>query len=31
VEKGEFKIIADIGGDKWWVVLDMEETDIVLP
>jgi hypothetical protein len=30
VERGEFKIVATIGGDKWWVVLDMEEADIVL-
>lgn len=30
IEKGEFKISATIGADKWWVVLDMEEADIVL-
>lgn len=30
IEKGEFKITATIGADKWWAVLDMEEDDIVL-
>ncbi len=30
VEKGQFKIAATIGGDKWWVVLDMEPADVVL-
>lgn len=30
VEKGEFKIAATVGGEKWWVVLDMEEADVVL-
>ena len=30
VEKGEFKIAATVNGEKWWVVLDMEEADVVL-
>ena len=30
VEKGEFKIVATIDSEQWWVVLDMEEADIVL-
>jgi len=30
IEKGEFKIAANVAGDKWWVVLDMEDADIVL-
>jgi hypothetical protein len=30
VEKGEFKVIATVDGEQWWVVLDMEEADIVL-
>lgn len=30
VEKGEFKVAATVGGEQWWVVLDMEEADIVL-
>lgn len=30
LEKGEFKITATVNGEKWWVVLDVQETDIVL-
>jgi hypothetical protein len=30
IEKGEFKIAATLAGEPWWVVLDMEEADIVL-
>jgi len=30
VEAGEFKIAATVDGEQWWVVLDMEEADIVL-
>jgi hypothetical protein len=30
IEKGEFKIAATVNGEKWWVVLDMEEADVVL-
>jgi hypothetical protein len=30
VEKGEFKIAATLDGEKWWVVLDMDEADIAL-
>ncbi len=30
VEAGEFKIAATVNGEKWWVVLDMEEADVVL-
>ncbi len=29
IEAGDFKIAATIGADKWWVVLDMEPTDVV--
>ncbi len=30
IEAGEFRIAAQIDGEQWWVVLDMEASDIVL-
>lgn len=30
LEQAEFKIAATVAGEKWWVVLDMRESDIVL-
>lgn len=30
IERGEFRISATVGAEKWWVVLDMDEADIAL-
>jgi hypothetical protein len=30
IEAGEFTIVAEVGGEKWWVYLDMEPADILL-
>jgi hypothetical protein len=30
IEIGQFKISATVGGDQWWIVLDLEPADIVL-
>ncbi|VAW30255.1 hypothetical protein MNBD_CHLOROFLEXI01-3943 [hydrothermal vent metagenome] len=30
IEAGEFQVVAQIGGEAWWVVLDVEAADIVL-
>ncbi len=30
LEKGEFQIVAEIDGEKWWLVLDMEPADVYL-
>ena len=30
LESGKFKVVAKIGEDDWWVVLDMEPADIYL-
>ena len=30
MEEGKFQVVAVVGGEKWWVVLDVEPGDIVL-
>ncbi|HEU4882288.1 MAG TPA: baseplate J/gp47 family protein [Longimicrobium sp.] len=30
IEKGEFRVLATVEGQKWWVVLDMSSTDVVV-
>ena len=30
IESGDFRVVATVGGDKWWVVLDMEPADVVV-
>ncbi len=30
IESGDFQVAAMVGGDKWWVVLDMEPADVVV-
>ena len=30
IEAGEFQISASVGGDQWWIVLDVEPADITL-
>ena len=30
LEAGEFKVVAEMDGEKWWVVLDIEPADIAL-
>ncbi|GAB4373062.1 MAG: hypothetical protein Kow0042_16750 [Calditrichia bacterium] len=30
IENGEFSVVAQVNGEDWWVVLDMEAADIVL-
>ena len=30
LESGEFVVAAQVGGEDWWVVLDMDHADIVL-
>lgn len=30
IEKGEFQVAAEVGGESWWVALDMEPADVVL-
>lgn len=30
IEAGTFKVVSVVGGEKWWVVLDVEPADILL-
>jgi hypothetical protein len=30
LESGDFKVVAEVNGEEWWVVLDMEPADIAL-
>ena len=30
IESGQFQVVAVVGGEKWWVVLDVEPADIVM-
>jgi hypothetical protein len=30
IEAGTFKVVSEVGGEKWWVVLDVEPADILL-
>ncbi len=30
LESGDFQVVAEVSGDKWWVVLDIESADIAL-
>jgi Baseplate J-like protein len=30
IESGQFQVAAVVGGEKWWVVLDVEPADIVM-
>jgi hypothetical protein len=30
IEAGTFQVVSMVGGDKWWVVLDVEPADILL-
>jgi len=30
IESGDFRVVATVGGDQWWVVLDMEPADVVV-
>jgi hypothetical protein len=30
IGKGEFRVLATVAGQKWWVVLDMAATDVVV-
>lgn len=30
IDSGDFRVAATVGGDKWWVVLDMEPADVVV-
>lgn len=30
IEAGEFQVVTPTGSDKWWVVLDIEQADIIL-
>ncbi|HEY9603472.1 MAG TPA: hypothetical protein V6C85_17785, partial [Allocoleopsis sp.] len=30
IEKGQFQVIAKVGTENWWIVLDLEPADIIL-
>ncbi len=30
IESGDFRVVATVGSDQWWVVLDMEPADVVV-